>query len=143
MSSIPSGPARPPVVENLPWMNSSTGLNYINLPGRGLCVAVCDIYCAITDKSRKRGQDWVRDVLKGNESDEFATLIGAKVSGVPTYTGPTWVLTYEECIMFLTFLPRTNSKKYIEFIARQFVRIRAGDQSLHAEIDGHAASDGP
>eukprot|EP00961_Rhodomonas_salina_P139734 1880474-Rhodomonas_salina.1 len=57
------------------------------------------------------------------DGDSFVTLIGEKVSGVPTYTGATWVLTYDECIVFLTFLPRKYSKLYIAFICRQFARI--------------------
>eukprot|EP00961_Rhodomonas_salina_P222195 3004840-Rhodomonas_salina.2 len=89
-----SNPDRPPTLAmaSLLDMNASTTLNYIDVPGRGLCVPMLDVVCAATGKSRNDGQKWVWDMLKGKEAEEFAAFIGAKIPGVPTYTGPTWVL---------------------------------------------------
>eukprot|EP00961_Rhodomonas_salina_P161892 2180510-Rhodomonas_salina.1 len=116
-----------PTAPSLLDMNSSTTLNYIDAQGRGLCVAMLDIVCAVTGKTRHDGQKWVRDMLDGKEAEEFAGLIGEKVPGVPTYTGPTWVLSYEGCIKLISFLPRKSTKGYTKFINRQFTRLRAGD----------------
>eukprot|EP00961_Rhodomonas_salina_P260084 3514720-Rhodomonas_salina.1 len=106
---------------------SHTTLNYTHFPGRGLCVAMLDIVCAVTGKTRLDAQKWAFNMMKGSEAAEFAELVGEKVSGVPSFSGPTWVLSYEGCIELISFLQRKSTKGYTKFINRQFTRLRAGD----------------
>eukprot|EP00961_Rhodomonas_salina_P265192 3584636-Rhodomonas_salina.1 len=115
-------------------VGSNGTLNHINISERRLCVAMLDVYCADTSRTRYEGQNWTRDMLKGKDAGNFTNLIKGKVTGVPTYDGPTWVLTYEESLVLLSFLPRKYARGYFQVINREFTRLRAGDQSLIPEI---------
>eukprot|EP00961_Rhodomonas_salina_P284230 3841857-Rhodomonas_salina.1 len=115
-------------------MGSNGTLNHINISERGLCVAMLDVYCAVTSKTRHEGQAWTRDMLKGKDAGIFTNLIKEKVTRVPTYDGPTWVLTYEESLALLSFLPRKYTRGHFQVINREFTRLRAGDESLIPEI---------
>eukprot|EP00961_Rhodomonas_salina_P255887 3457930-Rhodomonas_salina.1 len=56
------------------------------------------------------------------------------------YSGQMWVLQYKECLELMQFLLHKSLKGNFQFIEHQFTLLRAGDQSLHAEIDCQAAS---
>eukprot|EP00961_Rhodomonas_salina_P298474 3938110-Rhodomonas_salina.1 len=111
--------------------------SHVTVPGRGLCVAMVDVYCALTSRSRHKGQGWAYDMQKGLDGDAFKALIGEKVSAVPTYTGATWVLTYDECFELLGWLPRKRVRGFHRFIDQQFARICDGDKSLYNEIESN------
>eukprot|EP00961_Rhodomonas_salina_P097329 1309057-Rhodomonas_salina.1 len=76
-------------------------------------------------------------MLKGKEAAEFTELVGEKVPLVPSFSGPTWVLTYEECFELLAWLPRKRVRGFHNFIDAQFARLCNGDQSLYREIESN------
>lgn len=93
------------------------------------------------NKSRRDAQATIANLIRGKESEEVQKILCRKVT-VPGFQQPTFVLDYDECLDLLSFLPRKGVKQVRQFIDKQFKRVRAGDASLHAEVDARAADDG-
>ena len=66
-------------------------------------------------------------------------IFGEKVP-VPGRADPEYVLNHEQCSHLVFYLPGEKAEGARRLITKTFSRVRAGDQSLHAEIDARATS---
>jgi hypothetical protein len=70
---------------------------------------------------------------------EVREIFGEKVP-VPGNGPNEYVLDHTRCVRLIQHLPSKRAAAARKLIADTFTRVRAGDQSLHAEIDARATS---
>jgi hypothetical protein len=114
----------------------------INVDGVGPCTPALDFVMWATHKTRHESQSCIANMLRIKDKEDVAEILcrKAKVSG---YTDHAYVITFKECFELLQYLPRHAVKGIYKAIHKQFARLRAGDQTLHTEIDAQAANNGP
>eukprot|EP00961_Rhodomonas_salina_P041614 560199-Rhodomonas_salina.2 len=122
-------------------LDQSEKAHSVLVEGVGLCISAVDFVSVVCNKSRKDAHNTIASILKNKDANEVARLLCRKVD-VKGFLTPTYVVTYYECFDLLEFLPRKRVRGVRKYIDKQFARLRAGDQSLHAEIDGRAANTG-
>lgn len=113
----------------------------VDIPGAGLHVCAVDIIAGICQKDRRAAQITISNLLKNSRKEEAQAILH-RTAKFPGFRDPTYAITYDECVKLLRLLPAQYTRDALDFIDRQFARQRAGDQSLHAEIDAQAANDG-
>lgn len=123
-------------------MFSSVQLETVQVNGVGMCISAVDFVSMTCNKTRKEAQNAVNNMLYGSDKQDVASILCQKAT-VLGFTTETYVVTYDECYDLLQYLPRTKRVRDVrKYIDQQFARIRAGDESLHAEIDARAADNG-
>lgn len=120
---------------------NSVQVESVEVDGVGTCIAAIDFVSGVCDKSRRDAQVTVVHLLNSKNSNEAKKILCRKAV-VPGFQQPTYVITYDECLDLVYLLPKQRVKHVIDFINKQFKRVRAGDQSLHEEIDARAVDDG-
>lgn len=119
----------------------SDQVQVVNVEGVGICIAAIDFVSLVCAKNRRDAHNTITGILKSKDSSCACEILCRKAE-VPGFSAPTYVITYDECFELLSFLPRKRVRGIRQYIDRQFARLRAGDQSLHAEVDARASNDG-
>ena len=113
----------------------------IEIDGVGKCIPAVEFVSFVTKKTRQGSQSTINDLLRGKCASDVAEILCRKAV-VPGYMDPTYVITYTECMELMPFLPRHSVKGIMKQINKKYAQLRAGDQSLHAEIDARAVNNG-
>jgi len=96
----------------------------------------------IRNCNRQGALDWINKLLKRASPARRQCLdkiFGEKVP-VPGRADPEYVLDHIQCDLLVFYLPGEKAEGARRLITKTFSRVRAGDQSLHAEIDARATS---
>lgn len=120
---------------------NSVQVESVQVEGVGTCIAAVDFVSGVCNKSRRDAQNTVTGILNSKNNEDAKKILCRKAT-VPGFQQPTYVVTYDECLDLIYFLPRQRVQHMLDFINKQFKRVRAGDASLHAELEARAADDG-
>ena len=103
------------------------------------CIAAADFISSACKSTRHEAQQTIMNLLNSKNSGEEANEILCRKAVVPGFQQPTWVINYDECLELVYLLPKKHVKDLLAFIRKKIKRVRAGDQSLHEEVDARAA----
>jgi hypothetical protein len=120
---------------------NSVQVETVQVDGVGTCIAAVDFVAGICQKTRHNAQNTITGLINSKSSDAVQKILCSRAV-VPGFHNPTWVVTYDECLSLINYLPRHHVQHVTDFINKQFKRVRAGDTTLHAEIEARAANGG-
>eukprot|EP00961_Rhodomonas_salina_P076458 1026703-Rhodomonas_salina.1 len=116
-------------------------INSINIEGVGMCLSAVDIVSVLLGKTRHNSREYTGHLLKSSKKEEAAKVLHRKAV-VPSFWEPTYVINYKEILHLLRLLPPQYPavRALLDEVDRVFHRVRAGDQSLHSDINKNAES---